>query len=217
MNIRSFFSLTTIVATSYAFGAMDPAAEIREFVRPPHDNHEGINIGQAYVGIRDARVAHHHVPGEHLYRIDNHLNQEYNQNEPFMRQMFHALLSGAKQSFFETGNCGGKFIDYATKFGASLAVGLTIDATKKICGHLFSKHYRAQQKAQEDLTQLAQEEALVNSLAVQLKNLPRQTETEKEIYKTIQAHYASMLEKFSRHAHDYMTTHNRQKVSAATA
>ena len=206
-SILSLFLLTG----SYALSAMDHAAEIGAFVRPGRA--DGINIGQAYVGIRDARVEHNHVAGEHQYHFEQRMHQEYDPAQPLRRQLFNTLLSGVRQSFFDVGNTGGKFVDYITKIAASVAVGLTIDLGKNVWHRLFDKEQLAQQEAQHALANLATEEALIQSLATQLKTFPRQTESDQETYKVLHARYVSMLKEFSEHATEYMAKSAKTKVA----
>lgn len=203
--------MCAVLAGSMAY-SMETASEIADFVRAQQAG--GINIQNAAVGIRNAFVNHNHVAGEHQYYLHN--SQEFNQQEPLMRQLLHAVLSGIKQSCFDTGNTGGKFVDYATKIGASVAVGLGIDALKNLWSRLFNKQALEEQNYQKKLAALAAQEALIQSIAAQLKTLPRVTEEDKASYSALHAQYVTVLKHFTAAVKNFILE-NQQHVQPQAA
>lgn len=199
------------LAGSAVYG-MEATAEVADFVRARQA--DGINIQNAAVGIRSAFVNHNHVAGEHRYYLHN--GQEFNQQEPLVRQLLYALLSGIKQSCFDTGNTGGKFVDYATRIGASVAVGLGVDALKNLWSRIFDKQALAEQNYQKKLAALATQEALIQSIAAQLKTLPRVTEEDKASYSTLHAQYVTMLKQFTAAVKNFISE-NQTRTQAQAA
>jgi hypothetical protein len=174
-------------------------------------------------GLEEALRPNGNRPTNNLFmnqpniQIDNSVSthERYNPSQGFSSQMGYTILSGIKQSFFDVGNTGGKFVNYATTIAASVAVGLTVDMTKELWIRLFNKKARDEQEHQKKLAALATEEALVNSLANQLRALPRQTDPERETYRALHSQYVSMLKQFSDHAAEYMANQSKNPAAAA--
>jgi len=207
-KLSSFLICTSLISFTI-YGMED---EIAAFVRSPQA--DGINIQNAAVGIRSAFVNHNHVAGEHRYNFHN--GQEFNQQEPLARQLLHALLSGIKQSCFDAGNTGGKFTDYATRIGASIAVGVGVEALKNLWSRLFDKQALAERENQKKLTALATQEALIQSIANQLKSLPRLTEEDKASYSAMHTQYVTMLKQFTAAVKDFILE-NQARAQAQAA
>jgi hypothetical protein len=207
MNYTLF--LTGIYAGFMGFTVhgMDVATEVAEFARAPQGN--GINVHNAAVAIQRAQVNHNHVAGEHRYNFHN--GQEFNQGEPCLRQFLHALLGGIKQTFFDIGNSGGRFTDYMTKVGASIVVGFSVELLKNSWDHLFNKQALAEQVYNKKLALLAAQEAMVNSLANQLRVLPRATEAEKKNYAILYEQYVTILKSFAGNLKDLVLENSQCK------
>jgi hypothetical protein len=208
MDIRtSAFVPLCLLVTLGTIQAMDQVPQdIPEFMRDPRPGHTNVFAIQRLGGTN---IEHQYV------RMGS--QQEYDPSQPWLAQMRDTLNSGFKETVFDIGHCPGKFLDYGLHAAATLCISSLIGFMQDKIARLFYKNDLEKQESRRMLAQLATEDALIQSLAVQLKGLPRATDTERETFRKLHEQYVSILALHSAHTASYMTLHSNKITVPAAA